>query len=150
MQANIDASLELTQALSHDHDRLDKLLDEAERALDLGEMTRALAFFTSFERGFSRHLWLEETIIFPLYEQRVRRPTATCELREEHARLLRLARATERALARGARPEAAGFFRNLRWILDQHHQREEELLFPAAERTMTVLERKSLVHHIGA
>src|SRR5687767_8517224 len=128
---------DFTSAMSCEHDRLDRLLDEVEAAIPAGNFKAALKAFAGFADGFTRHVWLEESAIFPLYEARVRRPTATCELREEHERLLRLMRATERALRRGARSESAAFFRNLRWILDQHHEREEKLLFPAAERTMS-------------
>ena len=51
--------------LSHDHDRLDQLL-ETYRQLKRVDFARAKQAFREFKFGLQRHIISEETILFPL------------------------------------------------------------------------------------
>lgn len=73
----------INESLTEDHDRLDGLLEsfQERRAKDFG---KAKDFLTQFTLGLHRHLRWEESILFPLFEQKTGQSGLTNTLRGEH------------------------------------------------------------------
>ena len=90
--------------LTHDHDRLDELIAIFQERKDdnSGEATEFLAEFTA---GLLRHLVWEESILFPLFEQKTAQTAVTNTLRAEHEEIRVLSAAMRRpAFCEGGGP----------------------------------------------
>jgi hemerythrin-like domain-containing protein len=127
----------VTAYLSFDHERLEALLQEAQIRVADGRWPDAAETQTLFERGWERHIRLEEEIVFPLFEARsgiVDGPTAI--MRDEH-RCMRRALALMRAGIEAEDPagfaEALAFLNSVR---PDHDAKEERILYPMTDRLL--------------
>lgn len=133
--------LTVQDTFAHDHDRLDQLL-ETYRQLKRVDFPRAKQAFKEFKTGLQRHIIWEETILFPLFEQKSgmvdRGPTAV--MRAEHREIGRCLEAlhdrVRRQDADSDREE-----QELIQILFAHNQKEEQVLYPAIDRLSSAEEK---------
>jgi iron-sulfur cluster repair protein YtfE (RIC family) len=135
-----------TAYLSWDHERLDRILDAAVSAVAEGRFAPARAAFKVFAVGLHRHIGLEESLMFPLFEARtglVDGPVSA--MREEH-RVIQNAVATMReALHRSDAPAFADGLRFLHSMLAVHESKEEHVLYPITDALLTQAEARMLV-----
>ena len=141
----------VTAYLTWDHDRLGALLSEAVVLVSTGNLDAARPKFTAFLEGITRHIRLEEELLFSVFEQRtglVSGPTQV--MRMEH-------RAIEQAIGRMRAAllenDAAGFAEhhaNLIEVLGAHHRREEDILYPMTDRSLPESVRLSLTKKLLA
>ncbi len=128
-------------SLAHDHDRLDQLL-ETYRQLKRVDFAKAKQAFREFKFGLQRHIIAEETILFPLFEDksglRDRGPTVVmrAEHREIGRRLEALHDKVRRQDVNSEREEE-----ELLQALFVHNQKEENVLYPAIDRLTTAEEK---------
>lgn len=73
----------INESLTEDHDRLDGLL-ESFQAWKAKDVARARDFLMQLTLGLQRNLRWEETILFPLFEQKTGQTGLTSTLRAEH------------------------------------------------------------------
>jgi hemerythrin superfamily protein len=136
---------DVTAYLSWDHHRLAVLLSDAELRVEAGDFDGAVDRCREFERGLTRHMRLEEDVLFPLFEARsglVDGPTAA--LRAEHREIERVELLLREALDRHdgeAFHDALSF---LRATLQGHNSKEEHILFPMTDVLLTERERMAL------
>jgi regulator of cell morphogenesis and NO signaling len=133
-----------TEYLSWDHDRLDGLLESVRSSVDRGDWAAARRHFDGFHRGLDRHIQLEEEILFPVFEERMRLTGPTEVMRQEH-RLIRgalgvLSGAVGRGDARGFRTGLT----SLLSVLSDHNAKEERVLYPTTDRVLLDEERAAL------
>jgi uncharacterized protein (DUF2249 family) len=121
--------------LIDDHRRLDALYRETGAALNRGELEVAKTRFLSFELGLRRHIAMEEEEVFPAIAQRAglmgQGPTAV--MREEHVRLGDFLGELGEALAVNDPPGFARTGEAMMFLLEQHNQLEEQMLYPMAD-----------------
>jgi iron-sulfur cluster repair protein YtfE (RIC family) len=128
-------------SFAHDHDRLDQLL-ETYRRLKRVDFAQAKQAFREFKFGLQRHIIWEETILFPLFEEKTgmrdRGPTAVmrAEHREIGQRLEALHDKVRRQDVDSDREEEA-----LLEALFAHNQKEENILYPAIDRLSSAEEK---------
>jgi iron-sulfur cluster repair protein YtfE (RIC family) len=139
----------VTRYLSWDHDRLDGLLGEVTRRVEAGDLKQAGSLFEAFDSGLRRHIRLEETILFPLFEQRTGRSTGpTTVMRVEHraieAQLLRM----RQALDIGDAAEYGGGLGMLHEVLGAHNLKEESVLYPTTDDLLDPEERLDFVDRL--
>ncbi len=121
-------------SLAHDHDRLDQLL-ETYRQLKRADFARAKQAFREFKFGLQRHIISEETIFFPLFEDKtgMRDHGPTAVMRAEHREIGRRLEALHDKVRRqdvdSDREEEALF-----QALFAHNQKEENVLYPTIDR----------------
>lgn len=124
-----------------DHDRLDELL-EAYRQLKHVDFARAKQAFREFKFGLQRHIIWEETVLFPLFEQKTgmhdRGPTAV--MRTEHREIGRRLEALH-AKVRDHDTASDQEERDLLQALAAHNQKEENVLYPAIDSLSSPEER---------
>ena len=77
------SALSINESLTEDHDRLDELLEDFQE-WKAKDFARAKDFLTQFTLGLHRHLRWEETLLFPLFEQKTGQTGLTNTLRGEH------------------------------------------------------------------
>jgi len=144
----------VAEALSWDHDRLDALEASAFEARDDGAFALADRIHSAFAHGLERHIRFEEELLFPAFEARTglsptRGPTAV--MRSEHREILSLLRAITADI--GAvlpATDLAGNRRALHDILGGHNLKEEQILYPGADRALPADESDALVARIQA
>ncbi len=120
----------LSVFLTTEHRQLDTLLAQAE-TIGCGDDGQA---FMAFHAALTRHLGIEEQILFEPFENRMGNKGPIAVLRAEHDRIrLLLARTAQE---RGCRSAAA--FQTalgaLRVAVEQHTAKEENVLYPAIDR----------------
>ncbi len=128
-------------SLAHDHDRLDQLL-ETYRQLKRVDIARAKQAFREFKFGLQRHIISEETILFPLFEDKsgLRDRGPTVVMRAEHREIGRRLEALHDKVRRqdvdSEREEE-----ELLQALSMHNQKEENVLYPAIDRLASAEEK---------
>ena len=128
-------------SFGHDHDRLDQLLDTYRR-LKRVDFDRAKQAFKEFKFGLQRHIIWEETVLFPLFEEKtgMRDCGPTVVMRAEHREIGRHLEAlhdkVRRQDADSDREEESLF-----QALLAHNQKEENVLYPAIDRLSSAEEK---------
>lgn len=127
----------ISEFLGKDHKRCDELFAMVEHSVDQGNWEQAKAAFQSFSQAQVRHLAMEETILFPAFEQatgNTNGPTAV--MRAEHKHMLGLLEQMHNAITA---LNASGFFgyaETLNIMLQQHNMKEESMLYPMTDRAL--------------
>lgn len=127
--------------LTEDHDRLDGLLESFQecRTKDSAE---AKDFLTQFTVGLQRHLRWEESILFPLFEQKTGQSGLTNTLRGEHEEIREwLAALNQKVEQNDADCDHAE--KMLVEELGGHNAREEYALYPELDKLLTEEEQKA-------
>jgi iron-sulfur cluster repair protein YtfE (RIC family) len=122
-----------TQCLRLDHERLHGILLEAEREASLGRFPEARQHFREFAAGLSRHIDVEESVLFPELEQVEPRSEGPIRvMNEEHILIREMMALITSQLATADRAWRAGV-RNLKEALLSHNTKEERVLYPMAD-----------------
>ena len=143
---------EVMEALAWDHDRLDALERKAFAARAAAELADAAAIYRVFATGLRRHIGFEDQVLFPEFEARTgftpdHGPTAV--MRSEHRQIEALVARIEEGI--GDASASVDLLRQqLHEILGAHNVKEEQILYPGTDRTMTPTERDALVRRIQA
>jgi iron-sulfur cluster repair protein YtfE (RIC family) len=122
-----------TQCLRIDHERLDRALLEAEREAGLGRFPEARRHFRAFAAGLSRHIDVEESVLFPELEQVEPRSEGPIRvMNEEHILIREMLALIASQLATADGAWRAGI-RDLKEALLTHNTKEERVLYPMAD-----------------
>jgi uncharacterized protein (DUF2249 family) len=140
----------VSDALGWDHERLARLEVGAFVARAAGDTETASAWYESFSSGLRRHIAVEEQFLFPLFEERSgiapgSGPTEV--MRTEHREIVRLLGEILRTIGDPAKlpDQARASFHE---ILEEHHLKEEGMLYPAMDEVLTPEEGDALVSRI--
>lgn len=134
-----DQTVQVTFA--HDHDRLDELLGTYRRLKHV-DFTKAKQAFKEFKFGLQRHIIWEETVLFPLFEEKtgMRDHGPTVVMRAEHREIgRRLEALHDKVRRQDVNSEAEE--RSLIQALFAHNEKEENVLYPAIDRMSSLEER---------
>jgi hemerythrin-like domain-containing protein len=137
------------------HDRLDELFLLHQEALFEDDLGRALERLDAYEVELRDHIRLEEELLLPVYRRAGLIPGGRDEFYTgEHERLGELLERCRSRLVEVA-SSAVGRRRGLislfdleatfKSLCDHHHQREENLFFPALDRVTDEAERQALL-----
>jgi uncharacterized protein (DUF2249 family) len=137
-------------ALGWDHERLARLEVSAFVARAAGDSGTATKSYEAFASGLRRHIALEEQFLFPVFEERSGLPPGagpTEVMRGEHRVIERLLAEILRSIGDPARlpDQARAAFHE---ILEEHHLKEEGMLYPAIDDLLEPEERDALVAKI--
>jgi iron-sulfur cluster repair protein YtfE (RIC family) len=134
--------------LTEDHDRLDGLL-ESFQEWRTKDSAKAKDFLTQFTVGLQRHLRWEESILFPLFEQKTGQSGLTNTLRGEHEEI----REWLAALNRKVEQNDADCDHDEKMLVEElggHNAREEYALYPELDKLLTEEEQKATFEVIAA
>lgn len=138
----------INDILAADHRRLDDLLEgfQESRSTDFSRATELLAQFRS---GLHRHLRWEESILFPLFEQKSGQTGLTRTLLAEHQvireRLETLSEKTAQADLDSSYEE-----KMLVEELGGHNAREEYAFYPELDKLLSEAERAQVFESMAA
>ncbi len=125
----------VSEFLGSDHRRLDAIFRKTGELVAAGSFAEASASFAEFASGLSRHIDMEETILFPFFEARTGMTAGpTAVMRREHVEIRRLLAAISAALAGSDGAAFTAARGPLLEILEAHNQKEEGILYPLSDR----------------
>lgn len=140
----------ITDFFENDHRRLDTIFtnftnikkDDFERAKDL---------FEQFKNGLKQHIMWEEDILFPIFEQRTGNIDSgpTFVMRHEHRQIEDILQTISSELDR-SNIETGELERDLARVLLLHNQKEEIILYPWIDRTLTQDETSEILKKISS
>ncbi len=139
----------VTNFYGHDHDRLDELFRRFQ-ALKRTNFAEAVARFKEFSDGLLQHIAWEEQILFPAFEERTGLHSGgpTAVMRMEHRQIQSLLGLISAELQQGnAATDAAEA--ELRSVLTAHNLKEEHILYPAIDQTLSEPERGEVFARMG-
>ncbi|MDO8494148.1 MAG: hemerythrin domain-containing protein [Deltaproteobacteria bacterium] len=125
----------------HDHDDLDSYLKEYQR-LKTTQFDAAKESFKKFKFGLQRHIFWEEMILFPLFEEKtgMKNEGPTAVMRIEHRKIGEaLEQLHNKVRARNTDSEQEE--KNLISILSEHNAKEESILYPMLDNISSEEER---------
>jgi regulator of cell morphogenesis and NO signaling len=133
--------LTVQASFAHDHDRLDQLLETYRRQKRV-DFVKAKQAFKEFKFGLQRHIIWEETVLFPLFEEKtgMRDQGPTVVMRAEHREIGRCLEALHDKVRRqdvDSDPEEQSLIQ----ALVAHNQKEENVLYPAIDRLSSAEEK---------
>jgi hemerythrin-like domain-containing protein len=127
----------LSSYLTHDHRHCDEDFVEAERRVAENRWTEAGDRLTAFVADMRRHLAREEEVLFPAFEAATGMTSGpTAVMRVEHRQIEQLMASLQEALDGRDREEYLGVSETLLMLLQQHNAKEENILYPMADRSL--------------
>lgn len=134
----------VTNFYGEDHDRLDDLFRKFQQ-MKRKDFNEAKGFFKQFKAGLQRHIVWEEEILFPLFERKTglseHGPTEV--MRREHRLIGQYLEQIHEKVKLGD-PETNDEEQLLLNTLFAHNQKEEQILYPAIDQSMTATERSEV------
>jgi iron-sulfur cluster repair protein YtfE (RIC family) len=129
-----------------DHRRIDRILEEFS-ILKRRVLSQARMLFTRSKNGLLRHVAWEEELLFPAFEEKtnLRDTGPTVVMRQEHAQIKAALERIEQLLNAGELTAIDTAERELVSILTVHNQKEERILYPMINQSLSVPERKELL-----
>ena len=134
--------------LSWDHDRLDALLDETIDLFEASSFHEARDRWAEFACGLERHIVIEETIVFPVFDALSPAGGPTRVMRIEHEQVRRAIAAMNAALEQAATDAFDVAVEALVSVLGEHNAKEEGVLYPAIDRMLDDEARSTLVRRM--
>jgi hemerythrin-like domain-containing protein len=133
-----DPEPSLSQYFTRDHRSCDARWAEVEAAADEGKAESIAAAWSRFERSMRGHLQKEEEVLFPAVEAATGMGDAgpTRVMRAEHAQMRGLLDQMGAALERGDHEALLNLGDTLLMLIQQHNQKEEQVLYPMSERAL--------------
>jgi iron-sulfur cluster repair protein YtfE (RIC family) len=134
----------VTAYLTADHRRLDELFDQACEHCGVGALILARDLWDQLDKGLRRHIALEESTVFPTFLERTGMKGPVEVMRHEHRQIETLLGSARGALAED---DTAGFSQyagTLRQVLEAHNLKEERVLYPKTDASLTRAEQRHL------
>lgn len=133
-----------------DHQRLDALLKKYQE-LKRTDFPTAKKAFVEFKFGLQRHIVWEEDLLFPQWEQAtgIRESGPTQVMRMEHRQIGDLLEALHKKV-QAQDPESDRDEEGLLALLTAHNQKEERILYPAIDQTLSEEDRAGLYEAMKA
>ncbi|HEC17088.1 MAG TPA: hemerythrin domain-containing protein [Sedimenticola sp.] len=126
----------ITDAMSAEHQRCDKIFVQAEEAVSNGDLEKGAALLKEFEEAIEQHFLMEETILFPAYVMKTNLSSVTQAMMMEHMQMRQLIFEMEENL-KAKEPEAfLGQADTLLTIMQQHNRKEEKKMYIMADQSL--------------
>lgn len=139
----------ITDYMSGEHRSCDNLFAEAETAAAKKDLASAKAGFEAFHKEMLHHLAKEENILFPAFEKATGSnmgPTRVMLM--EHEQMRGLFAQMQAALDANDSDKYAGLSETLLILMQQHNFKEEQMLYPMADRALQ--EQDNLIERMQA
>lgn len=126
----------LTEFMSTDHKACDVAFALAEEAALVKDWNSADHAFNTFRREIARHFSIEETVLFPALQD-VGGPAGPVNVMlMEHAQMNDLLEQMAAALKVKDGRDYAGIAETLLIVMQQHNLKEEQILYPIADKLL--------------
>jgi len=125
----------ITETMAADHRRCDELFSEAEEQIAKGEWPGGEQKFIAFRDAIEHHFEMEESVLFPDFEQRTGQAMGPTQMmRMEHIQMRQLFADMEQAMTAKDKERYLGLAETLMMIIQQHNMKEERMLYPMTDQ----------------
>jgi hemerythrin-like domain-containing protein len=125
----------IRELMTENHRLCDRYFAAVEQAVADSSWEKAGAEFGRFQEAMQKHLDIEESLLFPAFEERTgMRMGPTQVMRGEHAQMRELMAAAGAALEERDADEYAGYAETLLIMTQQHNMKEENILYPMCDQ----------------
>jgi len=125
----------ISDYLTSDHKRLDLILDSLVKAVSLEKsLELQQSLFSLFKKGLMRHIYWEESVLFPIFEREsklIDGPTRI--MKEDHSEMSAVLNSLEDTLDYQMDLEKLIALGN---CLDEHNLKEKRILYPSIDRML--------------
>jgi iron-sulfur cluster repair protein YtfE (RIC family) len=136
--------------LGGDHRACDDLFASAESAAAQKNWDGARTLLDQFQAAMSRHLSMEETVLFPAFEARTGNSMGPTQvMRMEHEQMRSLMQSMAGAVGANDRNAYLGLSETLNMLMQQHNLKEENMLYPMSDQVLSG-EREDLIRAMQA
>ncbi len=124
--------------MQQDHDLIDGIAERAIAAAVAGDWAALEREGTEFLRRLRRHIEMEESVLFPAFEQRTGMAAGgpSVQMREEHVQMQPILEQLQSAIGSKDGPGYERASRALLDILVPHNQKEEQMMYPMLDEAM--------------
>ena len=128
----------ILEYMTADHRRCDEGLAAAEEAVSKESWTEAGERWAVFEAEMARHFAREEKVLFPSFEEATGMTQGpTTVMRMEHEQMRNLLSQLSEAVGAQDGARFLGLSETLMVLVQQHNMKEEQMLYPMCDRTLT-------------
>ena len=125
----------ITEYMTGDHRRCDEILAALEVAVNDDDWVQATRLTADFLQAMDHHLTMEESVLFPAFEQKTGMTGGpTMIMREEHKQMRDLFLQLQFALDGKAGGEFLDTTETLLMLMQQHNMKEEGILYPMSDQ----------------
>lgn len=135
----------IMEFMSKDHDRLDEIFNSFQK-LKVQDLEEGKKLFAEFNSGLQRHIVWEEEILFPAFEKRtgMKSEGPTAVMRIEHFQIKGFMEKINQLLQKQDN-RTGDAEEGLIRVLTSHNQKEETVLYPWIDRSISEEERKKMI-----
>ncbi|MFA6063079.1 MAG: hemerythrin domain-containing protein [Gallionella sp.] len=126
----------LTEFMSTDHKACDAAFALAEEAALIKDWNSADHAFNTLRREIARHFSMEETVLFPALQDAGGPAGPVNVMLMEHAQMNDLLEQMDAALQIKDERDYAGIAETLLIVMQQHNLKEEQILYPIADKLL--------------
>ncbi len=127
----------ITENMAADHRRCDELFADAEMLVDKSDWQRGSDHFKEFRDAMGHHFAMEEEVLFPSFEACTGQTAGPTQvMRMEHMQMRQLLTDMLHAVEREDREVFLGLSETLMILMQQHNMKEEQMLYPMADRVL--------------
>ena len=121
--------------MAGNHRQCDDYFAAVEQAVASSAWGSADTAFYRFREAVLKHLAIEESVLFPVFEERTGMSVGpTKVMRSEHAQMRELIEASSDALVARDAEEYSGYAETLLIMTQQHNMKEENILYPMCDQ----------------
>jgi hemerythrin-like domain-containing protein len=129
--------MNINQYLSADHKHCDEEFASMENYINEGDFTQGKAYFAKFANDLLHHFEMEESVMFPVFENRSgTNGGPTTMMKHEHAQMRKLIEDLKKALDKNNKDDFLGSSDTLMFLMQQHNMKEEQMLYQLADNTL--------------
>ncbi len=149
-EKRMQKTLTISKHYEEDHDQLDWLF-KSFQDLKRTDYSRACEYFLEFKFGLQKHMAWEEEILFPSFEEKTgqvyKQPVYLMKI--EHRRIGALLELIHNKVREGD-PDTDKEEIELHRFLENHNKKEEEILYPLIDNSVTQVEADSIFKQMNA
>jgi hemerythrin-like domain-containing protein len=128
----------ITTFLTADHRRCDDVFVEMEQCVSNGRWDEAQPRFQAFSDDIEHHFTMEETVLFPAFENATGSSAGpTSVMKSEHRQIRDILQVLRAALALHDSASFLGNSETLNIMIQQHNAKEESILYVMADRVLS-------------
>jgi hemerythrin-like domain-containing protein len=127
----------ITDIMTKDHRRCDAIFADAESSVSDSNWEGGVLQFQKFHQAMEHHFSMEEKVLFPAFELRIKQATGPTQvMRMEHSQMRQLLSEMAETVANRDRESYLGLAETLMIIMQQHNMKEEQMLYRMADQAL--------------